>query len=142
MGGSARAAPHRRSGGRSVEPLRAGPGRCNILDQSKPNDWCSGKIYNDTGSDVPLTVSQAGTFEITGGPPRGKKIPVIASIGVKDEAGKWFIADAHEKATVDLPPGKYTINIKDSVPGDAAHFKGGFSYELMVKRTAVSAAKK
>lgn len=39
-------------------------------------DRCSGKIYNDDGSDVPLTVTQAGTFEINGGPPRGKKIPV------------------------------------------------------------------
>jgi hypothetical protein len=122
------------------EPVAAGEGACNILDQSKPNEWCSGKIYNDDGSDVPFTVTQAGTFEIQGGPPRGKKIPVIASIGVKDEAGKSYIADAHEKATLDLQPGKYKINIKDSIVGDAAHFKGGFSYELMVKRTAVSAA--
>lgn len=120
--------------------VAAGEGACNILDQSKAGEWCSGKIYNDTGSDVPLTVTQAGTFEITGGPPRGKKIPVIAAIGVKDDAGKSFIADAHEKATLDLQPGKYTINIKDSVPGDAAHFKGGFSYELMVKRTALASA--
>jgi len=121
-------------------PTAAGEGACNILDQSKPNEWCSGKIYNDDGSDVPLTVTQAGTFEINGGPPRGKKIPVIASIGVKDESGKSLVADAHEHASLDLQPGKYTINIKDSVVGDAAHFKGGFSYELNVKRTAVLAS--
>ena len=121
-------------------PTAAGEGACNILDQSKAGDWCSGKIYNDDGSNVPFTVTQAGTFEITGGPPRGKKIPVIASLAVKDEAGKSFVADAHEHATLDLQPGKYTINIKDSVPGDAAHFKGGFSYELNVKRTAVLAS--
>jgi hypothetical protein len=121
-------------------PVAAGEGACNILDQSKTGEWCSGKIYNDSGSDIPFTVSQAGTFDIKGGPPRGKKIPVIAAISVLDEAGKVFIADAHEHASVDLEPGKYTINIKDSIPGDAAHFKGGFSYELMVKRTAVSAA--
>jgi hypothetical protein len=121
-------------------PTAAGEGACNILDQSKPNEWCSGKIYNDDGSNVPFTVTQAGTFDISGGPPRGKKIPVIASIGVKDEAGKSYIADAHEHASLDLQPGKYTINIKDSIVGDAAHFKGGFSYELMVKRTALLAA--
>jgi hypothetical protein len=121
-------------------PTAAGDNACNILDQSKSGDWCSGKIYNDDGSNVPFTVTQAGTFEISGGPPRGKKIPVIASIGVKDEAGKSFVADAHEHATLDLQPGKYTINIKDSIPGDAAHFKGGFSYELNVKRTALLAS--
>jgi hypothetical protein len=121
-------------------PVAAGEGACNILDQSKPGDWCSGKIYNDDGSDVPLTVTQAGTFEINGGPPRGKKIPVIAALSVKDETGKSLVADAHEHASLDLQPGKYTINIKDSIPGDAAHFKGGFSYELNVKRTAVLAS--
>lgn len=51
-----------------------------------------------------------------------------------------FISDAHERASVELPIGKYKINIKDSIPGDAAHFKGGFSYELMVKRTALASA--
>ena len=51
-----------------------------------------------------------------------------------------MVQDAHEHASVDLQPGKYVINIKDSIPGDAAHFKGGFSYELLVKRTGVSAA--
>lgn len=121
-------------------PTAAGEGACNILDQSKAGEWCSGKIYNDDGSNVPFTVTQAGTFEINGGPPRGKKIPVIASLAVKDEAGKSFVADAHEHATLDLQPGKYSINIKDSIPGDAAHFKGGFSYELNVKRTAVLAS--
>ena len=122
------------------EPVAAGEGSCNILDQSKDNTPCSGKIYNDDGSDVPLTITQAGTYDISGGPPRGKKIPVIASIAVKDANGKSMVADAHEHASLDLTPGKYTINIKDSIPGDAAHFKGGFSYELFVKRTAVAPA--
>jgi hypothetical protein len=121
-------------------PTAAGEGACNILDQSKPDEWCSGKIRNDDGTDVSLTVTQAGTFEINGGPPRGKKIPVIAALGVKDETGKSLLADAHEHASLDLQPGKYTINIKDSIPGDAAHFKGGFSFELNVKRTAVIAS--
>lgn len=56
--------------------------------------------------------------------------------------GKKILAalpDAHEQGTVDLQPGKYTVNIRDSIPGDAAHFKGGFSFELLVKRTALLA---
>jgi E3 Ubiquitin ligase len=121
-------------------PTAAGEGACNILDQSKPGQPCTGKIYNDDGTNVELTVTQAGTFDIQGGPPRGKKIPVIASIGVKGADGKVILADAHEQATVDLQPGKYSVNIKDSIPGDAAHFKGGFSFELLVKRTALLAA--
>jgi hypothetical protein len=119
-------------------PIAAGEGACNILDQSKDNTPCSGKIYNDDGSNVPLTVTQAGTFDIQGGPPRGKKIPVIAAISVKGDDGKSYVKDAHEHASLDLPAGKYTINIRDSIPGDAAHFKGGFSYELLVKRTALA----
>jgi hypothetical protein len=119
-------------------PVAAGDGACNILDESKAGDWCSGKISNDTGSNIPFTVTQAGTFDITGGPPRGKKIPIVASISVKDEAGKLYVTEAHEHASVDLQAGKYTINIKNSIPGEAARFKGGFSYELQVKRTALA----
>ena len=120
-------------------PTVAGGGACNILDQSKANEPCTGKIRDDDGYNVELTVTEPGTFEIQGGPPRGKKIPVIASIGVKSADGKVLLADAHETGTVDLQPGKYSVNIKDSIPGDAAHFKGGFSFELSVKRTAVLA---
>ena len=120
-------------------PSAAGDDACHILDQSKPSAPCTGKIRDDDGYNVELTVTQPGTFEIQGGPPRGKKIPVIASISVRGEGGAAFLADAHETGTVDLQPGKYTVNIKDSIAGDAAHFKGGFSFELMVKRTAVLA---
>jgi E3 Ubiquitin ligase len=121
-------------------PTAAGEGSCNILDQSKPNEPCTGKIRDDDGYNVELTVTQGETVEIQGGPPRGKKIPVIASISVKGPDGKSLLTDAHETGTVDLQPGKYTVNIKDSIPGDAAHFKGGFSFELLVKRTALLAA--
>jgi hypothetical protein len=121
-------------------PTAAGEGACHMLDESKANTPCTGKIYNDDGFNAELTVTQPGTFEIQGGPPRGKKIPVIASIGVTGEDGKVLLADVHETATVDLQPGKYKINIKDSIPGDAAHFKGGFSVELLVTRTAILTA--
>ncbi len=56
---------------------------------------------------------------------------------MKDATGKMFATNEHEQAEVELEPGDYTINIKDSIAGDAAHFKGGFSYELSVKRTAL-----
>jgi hypothetical protein len=120
-------------------PAVAGESACNILDESKPDDICSGKIYGDNGSNVPLTISQAGTFEITAGPPRGKKLPVIAEINVVDESGKALVSGADERASVDLAPGKYTINVHDSIAGDAKHFKGGLSYELAVKRIAIAA---
>jgi hypothetical protein len=119
------------------EPTKAGEGSCNILDQSKDGDPCSGKIRSDDGTDVPLKVSQGGTFVIEGGPPRGKKIPVIASLSVKDATGKSYATNERERVEVKLPPGDFTITIKDSVPGDAARFKGGFSFELSVKRTAL-----
>lgn len=120
------------------KPAAAGESACNILDQSKEGQVCSGKIYNDDGSDVPLTITQAGTFQINGKAPRGKKIPLMAVLSVKDANGKRLVENEHEEASVDLQPGKYTINVKDGVPGAAAHFKGGFSYEMSVKRTALS----
>lgn len=61
------------------KPVAAGEGACNILDESKAGETCHGKIYDDDGSNVPLKVTHAGTFVIQGGPPKGKKIPVIAS---------------------------------------------------------------
>jgi hypothetical protein len=122
------------------KPVAAGESACNILDESKGGEACSGKITSDDGSNVPFKVTQAGSFLIQGGPPKGKKIPVIAAIGVKDAAGKAYAAEAHESAEVKLAPGDYTINIKDSIPGDAAHFKGGFSFELTVKRLALDTA--
>lgn len=90
-------------------PTAAGEGACNILDQSKAGQPCTGKGYNDTGSDVELTVTQAGTFEIQGGPPRGKKIPVIAAIGVKRADGNVVLADARApvasaSASASAPP--------------------------------------
>lgn len=121
------------------EAPKAGESACNILDESKGTP-CSGKITTDEGSNVPLKVSQAGTFVVEGGPPRGKKIPVIAALTIKDAAGKVFADAKHERAEVDLPAGDYVITIKDSIPGDVKHFKGGFSYELTVKRTALAPA--
>jgi hypothetical protein len=109
---------------------------CQILDESAPGAPCTGKIYGDYGSDVTFTVTKAATFEITGAPPAGKKLPLIPKLDVKDAAGKVVTKDANAVAKVDLQPGVYTVNIRDSIPGAAKNFKGGFSYELSVKRLA------
>ena len=113
---------------------------CEILDESAPGAPCTGKIYGDYGSDVTFTVTKAATFEITGAPPAGKKLPLIPKLDVKDASGKVVAKDAPAVAKVDLQPGVYTVNIRDSIPGAAKNFKGGFSYELNVKRVSLAGA--
>jgi hypothetical protein len=108
------------------------------VDESTPDAPCSGKIYDESGRDVTFTVTHAGTFEFVAGPPAGKKIPIIAELSIKDGAGKALVQGADETALVDLQPGTYSVNVKDSIPGDVKHFKGGFSFELRVKRTAIA----
>ena len=93
---------------------------------------------DDDGSNVPLTVTQAGTFEINGGPPRGKKIPVIASIGVKDEAGKSLVADAHEHASLDLQPRQVHDQHQGHDPGRRRALQGRL--QLRAHREAHGAA--
>lgn len=112
---------------------------CAILDESGPGVPCTGKIYGDAGSDVTLTVTKAASFEITGAAPIGKKIPLMPRLDVKDPTGKALVKDADTMARIDLAPGIYTVNIRDSIPGSAKSFKGGFSYELSVKRLALTA---
>lgn len=112
---------------------------CQILDESSPGAPCTGKIYGDYGSDVTFTVTKAATFEITGAPPAGKKLPLIPKLEVKDAGGKALVKDAPATAKIDLPAGVYTVNIRDSIPGAAKDFKGGFSYELSVKRVSAPA---
>lgn len=122
------------------EPMDLEAKACQILDESAPGAPCTGTIYGDYGSDVTFTVTKAATFEITGAPPAGKKLPLIPKLDVKDAAGKAVVKDAPSTAKVDLPPGIYTVNIRDSIPGAAKSFKGGFSYELRVKRVSTPAA--
>lgn len=112
---------------------------CEIKDESAGGVPCTGKIYGDYGSDVTFTVSKTATFQISGAAPAGKKIPLIPKLDVKDAAGKAVVKDAMSTAKVDLQPGTYTINIRDSIPGSAKDFKGGFSYEVSVKRLTIAA---
>ncbi|AKV00566.1 hypothetical protein AKJ09_07229 [Labilithrix luteola] len=120
-------------------PSAPGVSACNIADESQPDQPCTGRITSDDGYDVPFTVTQAGTFEVNAHAPAGKKIPLLAKINIKAEDGTAVASDELESATVDLKPGKYTINLRDGVKGAAAAFKGGFSFELLVKRTALAA---
>lgn len=120
----------------STEALKG----CQIQDESVAGAPCTGKIYGDYGSDVTFTVTKAATFQISGGAPVGKKLPLIPKLDIKDAAGKAMIKDAPGTAKLDLAPGTYTINIRDSIPGAAKNFKGGFSYEVAVKRVALAAA--
>lgn len=113
---------------------------CNIVDESAPDKPCYGTIHGDDGKDVPFTTTQAGTYVFEAGAPKGKKIPLIAHVTIKDAAThKVVVDDAHDEGGVTLPAGNYEINVRDSVPGAAAHFKGGFSFVLSVKRTSVKA---
>lgn len=113
---------------------------CLITDESAAGAPCTGKIYGDYGSDVTFTVTKAATFQISGAAPVGKKLPLIPKLDIKDASGKVAVKDAPGMAKVDLAPGTYTINIRDSIPGAAKNFKGGFSYEVAVKRVALAPA--
>lgn len=108
---------------------------CEIKDDSAGIP-CTGKIYSDFGSNVTLNVTKAATFEISGAAPAGKKIPLLPKLEVKDAAGKVAVKEFSSTTKVDLQPGTYTVNIHDGIPGSAKNFKGGFSYELVVKRIA------
>lgn len=109
---------------------------CNIVDESKPGTPCTGTITTDRGESVPLTVTQAGSFKIDARAPAGKKIPLDALVTVKDALGTVMAANVHGTTKLDLAAGTYTVEVKDSIPGAAKAFKGGFSFELSVTRLA------
>ncbi len=112
---------------------------CNIVDGHKEGEMCTGKIRDDDGQKVPLKVTQAGTFQLHAAAPSGKKIPLIAVLSVTDASGKAIVEHESESADVALAPGDYTITVKNLFPGEAQTFRGGFSFELTVKRSATTA---
>lgn len=122
------------------EPMKAGPNACDITDQTLASKPCTGKITGDSGTDVPLTITQKGTYEIRAHAPTGKKIPLMPVITVKDATGKQIEEHDGEKLEIELDTGKYTLNVRDSVDGAAKAFKGGFSFELEVEKTASATA--
>lgn len=123
-----------------ADPPVAGPNYCAIVDQTEAGHKCTGKIYNDSGETVSLKVTKAGTYKIHAQAPSTVKIPLSPVLNITDTTGKSFAKDEHEEAEVELQPGDYKINITDAYKGDPAHFKGGFSFELDVKQTAVTDA--
>jgi hypothetical protein len=123
-----------------ADPPAPGVNYCNIVDQTEAGHKCTGKIYNDSGETVSFKVTKAGTYKIHAQAPSTVKIPLSPVLNVTDATGKNFVKDEHEEAEVALQPGDYKINITDAYKGDPAHFKGGFSFELDVKQTAVTDA--
>ena len=113
-------------------------GACRIVDESASP--CTGTILGDYGRDVTLVVTRAGTFDIRGAAPPNKMLPLVAALDVKDAQGHAVVTNAERTARAELTPGTYTINIRDRVVGAAKSFKGGFSYELSVKRVVSPAA--
>ncbi len=122
-----------------ADPPAPGVNYCAIVDQTEAGKKCTGKIYNDTGETVTLKVTKSGTYKIHAQAPSHIKIPLSPVINVTDGTGKSFAKDEHTDAEVQLEPGDYKINITDAFKGDPSHFKGGFSFELDVKQSAVAA---
>lgn len=121
------------------KPLETGPNACAIVDATKPDAPCRGSITSDDGTTVTATITKAGTYAFRAHAPKGKKVPLMAVLTVKDASGKVVVDDEHEEATAELEPGTYSVNVRDAQKGSTKTFKGGFSFELEVDQTAVAA---
>lgn len=99
---------------------------------------CTGHITDDSGESYDWTVNKAGTYKVEVLQPN-VKIPIIPVLTIKDASGAKILppdadeSDELESITAVFKPGKYKINVRDSVKGDAAKFKGGFSFSLNIK---------
>lgn len=115
---------------------------CQVQDETPEMQPCTGKIRGDYGSDVTLTVSQAGTFIVTAAPAHPTKNaasnPLVPLLDIHDAAGRTVVANLSTSAQVELPPGTYAVNVRDLVAGSARRVKGGLGYELAVKRIALA----
>lgn len=120
----------------SAKAAGASSAACNILDVSKPGEPCTGRITSETGSEIPFRVTEAGTFVLTAGAPKGA-IPLLATISLREEAGTVVASDLPGRAEVVLLPRDYVITVKDGIPG-ALKVKGGLSYEVQVERSALA----
>jgi HAMP domain-containing protein len=94
---------------------------------------CTGKITNESGNTYDWTVTAPGTYTIQVIQP-GVKIPIIPSLAVKDASGKDLTGGVSEldKFTQKFDAGKYTINVRNSIPGETDHIQGGFSFSLNI----------
>lgn len=114
---------------------------CPVQDETPELQPCRGKIRGDYGSDVTLTVTQPGTFIVTASRARTKSAapnPLVPLLDIHDGAGRTVVANMSASVQVELQPGTYAVNVRDAVPGSARRAKGGFAYELAVKRIALT----
>ncbi|MCC6558776.1 MAG: hypothetical protein IT372_38075 [Polyangiaceae bacterium] len=115
----------------------------NMTDQ--PAEMCTGHITNDSGETYDWTVTKPGTYTVAVLQPN-VKIPIIPVLTITDASGTKVLAadqdagDEVDKITTSFKEGKYTINVRDSVKGDAAKFQGGFSFSLSIKLDSAAAA--
>ncbi|MFT3764067.1 MAG: GIDE domain-containing protein [Minicystis sp.] len=95
-------------------------------------ETCTGHITDDSGNTYDWTVTKPGQYTIEVIQP-GVKIPIYPVLTIKTAAGA-DVAKAGDTTSVGVTQkfsaGTYKINVRDSVKGAPAKFKGGFSFSL------------
>ena len=122
-----------------ADPPAKAADTCAIVDETPAATPCRGKVTNDDGVKVNITITKAGTYEIEAQAPSSVKIPFEPRISVNDSTGKALATKVRDSVELDLTPGVYTVKLQEAVKGAPARFKGGFSFELTVKRTSAAA---
>jgi hypothetical protein len=97
---------------------------------------CHGHIYDDNGTSYDWTVSKPGTYTISIAQPQVKD-PIWPVLTIKEPGGSTMLQTEKTTESVSLTqsftkPGKYSLNIKDSVKGHVQHLKGGYSFTLNI----------
>ena len=104
-------------------------------------ELCTGRITDDSGNTYDWTVTKPGTYAIEVVQP-GVKIPIYPVLTVKTSAGAE-VAKVGDTASVavsrSFAAGTYKINVRDSIKGAPAKFKGGFSFALKITGGAADA---
>jgi hypothetical protein len=94
-------------------------------------ELCTGHITDDSGNTYDWTVTKAGSYKVEVLQPN-VKIPIIPVLTVQNEAGTNVAEPGADAVTRSFKPGKHKINVRDSVKGAPAAFKGGFSFALKI----------
>ena len=101
----------------------------NMKDATAEN--CTGHITNDSGNTYDWTVSKDGNYDVEVLQP-SVKIPIIPVLTLRNEAGSNVVEPGESGVKGFFKAGKYKINVRDKALGDAAKFKGGFSFALKI----------
>ncbi len=96
---------------------------------------CSGHITNDDGNTYDWTVTKDGTYAVEALQPN-VKVPIIPILTLRDHAGTNVVEPGESSVQGFFKAGKYKINVRDKMIGDAAKFKGGFSFTLKITGSA------